>query len=102
MRAVDTAMHEIMHFIFHKYFYHKWKKKFKLTDKQIWTIKEAVTVILNTECDNIRFDIDKGHKGHEKLRAKIEKDWKKYKNFEKVLDRACEYVKNNKMFLTKV
>lgn len=99
VRAVDTAMHEIMHFIFYKYFYNQWKKKFKLTDKQIWTIKEAVTVILNTECGNFRFDFDRGHNGHENLRKKIEKDWIKYKDFENVLNCACEYVKNNKLFL---
>ena len=98
-RSVDVAMHEIMHFVFHKYFYNQWKKKFKLTDKQIWTIKEAVTVILNTECDNVKFDFDKGHNGHENLRKKIEKDWVKYKDFETILNLASEYVKVNKLFV---
>jgi hypothetical protein len=99
VRAVDTAMHEMMHFIFHKYFFNAWQKRFSLTYNQIWTIKEAVTVILNSECNQIRFNADMGHPGHENLREKIKKDWPKYKDFEIVLNRACEHVKNNKLFM---
>jgi hypothetical protein len=98
-KSVGIVMHEAMHSIFHKYFYNEWKKKFNLTDQQIWTIKEAVTVILNSECSNLMFKKDTGHPGHENLRGKILKDWLKYKNFEKVLDLICKYVKTNKLFL---
>ncbi len=97
-RSIDIAMHEIMHFIFHKYFYNEWKKKFNLTDQQIWVIKEAVSVILTPECGHLMFKKDTGYPGHEKLREKILKDWLKYKNFEKVLDFACKYVKTNRLF----
>jgi hypothetical protein len=98
-RSIGIAMHETMHSIFHKYFYNEWKHKFNLTDQQIWTIKEAVTVILNPECGYLMFKKDTGYPGHENLRGKILKYWLKYKNFEKVLDLISQYVKTNKLFL---
>lgn len=58
-------MHEIMHLYFYKYFWDEYKNKFELSDEQIYTIKEAVTVILNLE----------------------------FKDFEKVLKEACLYIK---------
>jgi hypothetical protein len=97
--AINTAMHEIMHLIFFYYYFNKWMDKFLLTWSQMWAIKESFTVLLNIECADLRIKKDNGYAGHEKVREKISKDWKKYKNFEKVLDKACEYVKKNKLFL---
>jgi hypothetical protein len=97
--SIDIAMHEIAHFMFHYYFMEEWKKKFDLTDGQMWAIKESFTVLLNMECGDLMFAFDRGYPDHQKLRAKISKDWKKYKNFDKVLDKTCEYVKKNKLFL---
>lgn len=99
LHSVDIAAHEIMHLIFHKYFFDKWKKKFSLGNEQMWAIKESVTVILNSECDNIMFKPNSGYPKHKKLRKKIENDWRKYKDFERVLSNVCVYVKANKMFL---
>lgn len=97
--SIDIAMHEIMHFVFHKYFHKQWQEKFSLSDNQMWAIKEAMTVILNLECSNLRFELDKGYPAHKKLRLKIKNDWSKYKNFEKVLDNICSYVKKNRLFI---
>jgi hypothetical protein len=99
VRCSDTATHELMHFMFHYYFFDEFKKNFSLSDNQIWAVKESITAILNIEFSDLRFGFDNGHNGHEKLREKIVKDWKKYKNFEKVLGEVCGYVRKNKLFL---
>jgi len=93
IKAIHTAMHEIMHTFFHEYFWDEYKNKFELSDEQIYLIKEAVTVILNLEFNDIRLIPDKGHWGHESIREKIKQDWLKYKDFEKVLKEACLYIK---------
>jgi hypothetical protein len=99
VRCADTATHELMHFTFDYYFDNELKKKFFLSDNQVWVIKESLTAILNIEFRDLRFSFDNGHNGHEKLREKISRDWEKSKNFDKVLDKICEYVKKNKLFL---
>ncbi len=98
LRSIDIATHEIMHLIFH-YYFDGWAKKFMLTEAQMWAIKESFSVLLNIECDDLLIRKSLGYPSHQKLREIISKDWKKYKNFEKVLDNICEYVKKNKLFL---
>ena len=97
--SVDIAMHEIMHFVFHEHFYKQWQNKFSLNDNQMWAIKEAFTILLNLEASNLRFEFDKGYPAHKKIRSKIKNDWNKHKNFEKVLDNVCSYVKKNRLFI---
>jgi hypothetical protein len=97
--SVDIAMHEIMHFMFHYYFMEEWKKKFGLVDNQMWAIKESFSVLLNLECGDLMFSFDRGYPDHKKLREIIAKNWGKSKDFEKVLDKTCGYVKKNKLFL---
>lgn len=96
--SVDIAMHEIMHFMFH-YYFDGWVEKFFLTKSQAWAIKESFTVLLNMECGNLMFSFDRGYPDHKKIRETIAGEWKKHKNFEKTLDKACAYVKKNKLFL---
>ena len=88
-----------MHFVFHKHFHKQWQKKFSLKDDQMWAVKEATTVLLNVEAEDLMFSLDKGYPDHKKIRLKIKNDWNRYKNFEKVLDNVCGYVKKNKLFL---
>lgn len=96
LRAVSTAMHEIMHVFFAKYFLDKYKNKFNLDDKQIHDVKEALTVILNLEFEDLRFFLDTDKPGQEELRKKVKESWLKYKNIDKVLDEACAFIKNSK------
>jgi len=56
--AIDTAMHELMHFMFHKYFDHICKDK-GLTENQMWDIKESFTVLLNIEFNEAIFEGEK-------------------------------------------
>jgi hypothetical protein len=93
IKAVHTTMHEMMHVYFHKYFFKKYKKKFKLTNNQIWTVKESLTVLLNLEFGGLRIFPDRGKLGHEKLRNRIKKDWVKYGDLDKVMEKICLCVK---------
>lgn len=93
--AADTAMHELFHFVFHSYF---WKKceKYKLSWNQIWDIKEATTVLLNSDFSDLRLKSDNGYPEHKKIRDFILKEWKKNKDFKQVLDKTCKFVVKSK------
>lgn len=93
IKAIHTAMHEIMHVYFLEYFADEYKNKFKLDEEQIYIIKESLTVILNLEFNDIRIYKDNDKVGHEMIREKIKKDWLKYKDFKKVLEGVCLYIK---------
>jgi hypothetical protein len=93
IKAIHTAMHEIMHIYFLKYFADEYKNRFQLNNDQIYIIKESLTVLLNLEFNDIRLISDRGHFGHEALREKIKNDWLKYKDFKKVLNETCLYIK---------
>lgn len=90
-RAIDTATHELMHFMFHKYYWQKCKEK-GLAENLIWDIKEAFTVLLNLEFDEFRFQADNGYAPHAKLREIIKKSWEKDKDFDKTLESVTEFV----------
>ncbi|TSA56381.1 hypothetical protein D4R42_03600 [bacterium] len=98
--VAETAMHELFHFVFHFYF---WKEceKYKLNWKQIWNIKEATTVLLNSDFLDLRLKPDNGYPEHKKIRNFISKEWKKNKDFEKVLDKTCKFLANNKSGLAR-
>lgn len=85
--AIDTGMHEMMHFMFHKY-YEKTCKASGLGEQQIWDIKESFTVLLNLEFDDLRFDEDFGYPQHRKIREIIKKSWLHHHDFEKALEEA--------------
>jgi len=87
--SIDIAMHELMHFMFHKYYWKMCERK-GLSWKQIWDIKESFTVLLNTGFANLRFQSDNGYPEHKQIRLAITKSWNKYHNFEKALSSAIQ------------
>jgi hypothetical protein len=88
--VAEVAMHELFHFVFHFYFW-----------KELWDIKEATTVLLNSNFLDLRLKLDNGYPEHKKIRNFISKEWKKNKNFGKVLDKTCKFVAKNKSSLTR-
>lgn len=92
--AIDTATHEMMHFMFHKYYWKICSDK-GLSFKQIWDIKEAFTVLLNLECSSMKFEPDLGYPEHKNIREAIEKSWKKSPNFERALESAIKMALQN-------
>lgn len=89
--AIDIATHELMHFMFHKYYWKTCSDK-GLSWKQTWDIKEAFTVLLNLEFSSIRFEEDYGYPEHKKIRMAIEKSWKKNHDFDKALESAIKII----------
>lgn len=88
-----TLTHELMHLFFHKYYWNTCKKQ-GLTNNQTHDIKEAFSVLINEEFKDIKLK-DRGYDSHRKLRNYILKEWKKNKNFEKVLQLTIKYYKKN-------
>ncbi len=90
--SIDTATHELMHFMFHKYYWDVCIER-GLSQKQTWNIKEAFTVLLNLELSDVRFQPDWGYPEHKKIREAIEKSWKRYRDFNKALEVAIKSVR---------
>lgn len=92
-RASYVAMHELMHFIFHKYFWDFCEKR-GLSWKQTWNVKESLTILLNIEFSDILYgEKDYGYSEHKKIRTYIKKIWPKHKNFESFLKKTCDFTK---------
>jgi len=89
---ITTICHEILHLQFLHY-YKKYCQKF-LSKKQTEDLKEALTFLLNTDFNDLILSRDMGYPVHKKLRLKLEKTWKKEKNFKNFLDKAIEIVEN--------
>jgi len=97
---ITTICHEILHFQF-LYYYADFCKRKGLKKKQIETLKESLTILLNAEeFNNIILSIDVGYPNHHALRKKILNTWQKNKNlylknengFEFFLERIIESV----------
>jgi len=72
--TVKTIAHELLHFQTHQYY--------NVSED----IKEALTFLLNEkEFDNILIVKDEGYPRHQEIRKELKKNWKKNKDFEKLL-----------------
>jgi len=89
--ALLTCGHEIMHFYFHKFYWDDVKKE--IGEEKTWHLKEALTVILNLEFRDLWFARDESKKGHEELRKFISEEWKKEKDFDKLLKKCVDKLK---------
>lgn len=94
--SIDTAIHELMHFMFYKYYESICIGK-ELSKNQIWNIRESFSVLLNTEFAKFRFQEDGGKNSptHIKLREIIKKSWENNRDFDKTLNDAIEYIKSD-------
>jgi len=88
---LNVFVHELMHLFFHTYFDKTCMKK-GLNKEQTQDLKEAVTIIINSEFKDIVEQEDKGYKIHRELRNQISKIWKKDKNFDNLINEMCEYI----------
>lgn len=89
--ALRVCCHEIMHLQFHHYFWSRCRKE--LTEAQTHDLKEAFTVLLNEEFNNLIIVKDMGYPKHEKLRKYLASVWKKTNNFDRTLERGIKYLK---------
>lgn len=91
-KNIMVVAHEIFHLHFLRH-YKKYCQKF-LNKEQIEDLKEAITFILNTDFGDLILVEDPGYPAHQKLRRKLEREWRKEKDFKKFLDKAIKIVKS--------
>jgi len=91
--AILTTAHEIMHVQFHNTY---WKKIEKQIGKEKTAdLKEALTVLLNIEFQDLWFAEDQGYEPHKELRKFIEKEWKKEKDFDVLMKKCTRWIQKN-------
>ncbi|MDD4289897.1 MAG: hypothetical protein PHH83_01315 [Patescibacteria group bacterium] len=81
-KCTDVFLHELLHFQFIKYF----RDKIDLDDRQFEFLKESLTVILNSEFNDLMYGEDRGYEIHQELRSKLSDYWTKTKDFDKLID----------------
>lgn len=92
--ALKTAAHELMHMHIHNTDY--WTKiENEVGDNKTHDLKEALTELLNLEFNDLLIVNDEGYPTHKILRRFISKEWKKEKNFEKLINNSIKWIKKN-------
>jgi hypothetical protein len=88
---LKTVGHEIMHLQFHNTYWNQIEKQ--IGNKKTHDLKEALTVLLNLEFKDLWFVEDTGYEIHKELRKFIVEEWKKEKDFDVLLKKCVEYLK---------
>lgn len=91
-QTLKTCGHEIMHLYFHKFYWEYVEKK--IGKEKTADLKEALTVLLNLEFKDLWFVEDYGYESHKELRNFIVEKWQEEKDFEKLLEKCINYLKN--------
>jgi hypothetical protein len=89
--CLEVAGHETMHLHFHKYYFNEIEKE--LGNKETHDLKEALTILLDIEFQDLWHVSDGGYDSHKKLREFIKKEWLKNKDFDLLLNRCVNYLK---------
>jgi hypothetical protein len=92
--TINVAMHELMHIYFHN------SKYWKICEREIgrrktFDLKEALTVLLNSEFNDLMINEDEGYEIHKELRKYIFKEWEKEKDFDSLIDKSIKWIKKN-------
>jgi len=82
--------HELFHLHFHEHFFDNVENI--LGNKITHDLKEALTVLLNLEFNDLWFLRDAGYPQHQELRKFITETWLKEKDFEKLMDKCIKYL----------
>ncbi|MBS3074011.1 hypothetical protein J4447_00995 [Candidatus Pacearchaeota archaeon] len=88
---LENSAHEIMHIQFHNTYWSDVEKQ--IGKEKTSDLKEALTVLLNVEFKDLWLVKDEGYTIHKELRDFIEREWKKHKDFDKLIDSCIEYLK---------
>jgi hypothetical protein len=91
---LEVTGHELMHIQFHN------SKYWNLCEKELGftkthDLKEALTILLDLEFRDLWIIEDGGYASHKKLREYIAKEWKKEKNFDKLINNSIKWIKKN-------
>lgn len=88
-KSTTNIYHELMHFLFHRYYWQRCRNT-ELKEDEIHNIKESFTVLLNSILIKRNLPIDRGYKVHQKLREEILKFWQENNDFEFVLEKIIK------------
>jgi len=91
LQAVRTCGHELLHIHIDNYYGDKLREL--LGENKFNFFNESLTVLLNLEFKDLWFAEDIGYLQTRNLRNYISSEWKKEKNFEKLLEKCVEYLK---------
>lgn len=83
--AVEAIYHELLHFIFHVYYWQLCLDK-GLSAQETNDLKESVTILLNPILEKRGLPLDKGYPTHEKFRAAI--TGYRDMNFDSIVEKA--------------
>lgn len=91
-RTISSIYHELMHFLFYQNWYEFCKEK-GLSDSQINTFKEALTILLNDVLEKRGWPLDIGYSAHQELRKEIKGIRDNEHDFTRFLEKAIVVVK---------
>lgn len=91
---IRTFVHELLHFQTYAYWQRMGLRKLK--KEEFEDVKEALTVILNEEFIDIMEWKDGGYEKHKSLRREILKQWRRDKNFDRLVKFGVTYLKDHK------
>ena len=83
--TINTILHETLHMMVH-YYYEDYIKSKWLPNNEFHDLKEAQTIILNTEYKDVLPRPDNGYNSHQSLRKKLETYRINNKNFDQFID----------------
>ncbi len=90
--TINTILHETLHMMVH-YYYEDYIKSKWLSNNEFHDLKEAQTIILNTEYKDILPRPDTGYNSHQSLRKKLETYRINNKNFDQFIDYWISLIK---------
>lgn len=80
-----TAAHELMHIEFIRTYGFYCRDVLKLNSKEFGEFQEASTFLLNEEMSDLLSRPDYGYKEHQEIRNRLSLEWRKNKDFNKLL-----------------
>lgn len=84
---IINFMDEVLHFLFHHYWQDNPKSPVsKLTDDEFEFLKESLTVVLDDDLKPLTNGADNEYPIHKEFRKELHKNWKKYHDFDKLID----------------
>ena len=91
LQCLRTIGHELMHLQFH---YNYWDRTEKEIGKEKTAdLNESLTILLNLEFGDLWLVEDKGYDSHRSLRKFIYEEWKKEKDFGKLIESCIGHLK---------
>lgn len=91
LSALCVCGHELIHIQFHNTYWNDVEKE--IGKEKTADLKEALTVLLNLEFKDLWFVEDRGYDTHKELRDFIFEEWRKEKDFERLLERCVKHLK---------